>query len=124
MNVGAMGVFYGYSFWMDRILAMNMGMWVGCHVCINNANVGIMGVFYGYSFWMDRIVAMNVDIMGVFHGYSFWKDTIVAMNVGIYKGLSFMGTLLDEQNFGNECGNVSIMGVFYRYSLGWTRERV
>jgi hypothetical protein len=65
---------------------MNIGMWVGCHVGINNANVGIMGVFYGYSFWMDRIVAMNVGIMGVFHGYSFWKDTIVAMNVGIYKG--------------------------------------
>ncbi len=31
-NVGVMGVFYGYSFWMDRIVAMN---------------VGIMGVFYG-----------------------------------------------------------------------------
>jgi hypothetical protein len=30
--VGVMGVFYGYSFWMDRILAMN---------------VGIIGVFYG-----------------------------------------------------------------------------
>jgi hypothetical protein len=32
MNVGNldvhMGVFYGSSFWMNRILAMNMGMWM------------------------------------------------------------------------------------------------
>jgi hypothetical protein len=71
MNVGViMGVFYGYSFWMDRVLAMNMGI------------VGVMGVFYGYSFWMDRIVAMNVGIMGVFYGLLFWMDReFWAMNV-------------------------------------------
>jgi hypothetical protein len=29
-----------------------------------------------------------------------------------------MGTLLDEQNFGNECGNVSIMGCILQV-LSW-----
>jgi hypothetical protein len=54
-NVGVMGVFYGYSFWMDRIVAMN---------------VGVMGVFYGVLFWMDRqFLAMNVEYVCVLWMY-------------------------------------------------------
>jgi hypothetical protein len=64
MNVGAMGVFYGYSFWMDRILAMNMGMWV-LWVCFT-------GTLFG---WTELYVAMNVGIMGVLYGHSFgWTE--------------------------------------------------
>jgi hypothetical protein len=53
MNVGVMGVFYGYSFWMDRNFAMNE---CGCYGCV-----------LWVPFWMDRNFAMNVGAMGVFY---------------------------------------------------------
>jgi hypothetical protein len=44
MNVGVMGVFYGYPFEWTEILPMNMGMWV-LWVCF-------MGTLFGWTeFW-------------------------------------------------------------------------
>jgi len=70
LDVHFMGVFYGYSLWMNRILAMNLGMWMSCLV--------LMGVFYGYPFgWTEISQWMNVGVMGVFYGYAFgWTEIL------------------------------------------------
>jgi hypothetical protein len=124
MNVGIWVCIWEYfmatSFWMNRILAMNMGMWMSC--------LSLMGVFYGYPlgwteilamdkcgcygcilwvpFWMDRNFAMNeCGCYGCILWVPFWMDRVFAMNeCGCYGRILWVPFWMDRVFAMNECG--------------------
>jgi len=75
VGVIIMGVFYGYSFWMDRIFAMNeCGCYYGCILWVffldgqkfdnEYGNVGVMGVYVYVSFILHlNYLTMSHDFM-------------------------------------------------------------